>query len=54
MQQDTPPNINNSIVGYKIEMLFSRQDDEGEPFDNWYHGVVVKLVSERSRRLEID
>ena len=35
-------------------MLFSGHDDEGEPFVNSYHGVVVKLLNKKDRRVEID
>ena len=54
MQKDAPTKIDTSLLGYKIEMLFSGIDDEGEPFDNWYHGIVVKLVSEKGRRVKIN
>ena len=32
MQKDAPPNVDESLVGYKIEILFEGHDDEGEPF----------------------
>ena len=35
--------------GIKNEMLFSGMDDEGEPFENWYHVVVVNFVNEKDR-----
>ena len=54
MQKDAAPKVDDSLVGYKIEMLFSGHDDEGEPFVNWYHGVVVKLLNKKGRRVEID
>jgi hypothetical protein len=54
MQRDAPPNVDKTLVGYKIEILFEGHDDEGEPFVNWYHGVVSKLLNKKGRRVEID
>ena len=54
MQKDAPPKVDDSLVGYQIEMLFSGHDDEGEPFVNWYHGVAKKLLNAKGRRVEID
>jgi len=54
MQKDAPPKVDDSLVGYQIEMLFSGHDDEGEPFVNWYHGVVKKLLNAKGRRVQID
>ena len=34
-------------------MLFSGHNDKGEPFVNWYHGVVSKLLNKKGRRVEI-
>ena len=53
MQKDAPPKVDASLVGYEIEMLFSGTDDAGEAFVNWYHGVVKKLLNEKSRRVLI-
>ena len=38
MQKDAPPKVDMSLVGDKIEMLFSGTDDAGEPFVNRYNG----------------
>jgi hypothetical protein len=54
MQKDAPPKVDTSLVGYEIEMLFSGTDDAGEPFINWYHGVVKKLLNEKGRRVLIE
>ena len=44
-QKYAAPKIDQSLVEYELEMLFAGMDDNGEPFDNWYHGVVVKLMN---------
>ena len=54
MQKDAPPKVDISLVGYKIEMLFSGTDYAGEPFVNWYNGVVKKLLNEKGRRVLIE
>ena len=48
------PKIDQSLVGYKIVTIFAGVDDNGQPFDNWYHAVVVMLMNDKNKTLRID
>ena len=52
MQQFNQPQI-NSLVGFKIEMYFNYQDEDGSNLCNWYHGKVVKIVNTKNRVVQV-
>ena len=47
--RDNQPSINNSLVGFKIEMLFECEE-EGLV---WYYGEVKRVVNEKNRVVKI-
>ena len=52
-QKHCEPKINDSLVGYKIEMLFSYTEPDGAKLYNWYNGVVTSVKNERTRCVEV-
>ena len=53
-QQIVPPDCDDSLRGFNIEMAFSYMDDEGDKCWGWYNGVVKKVVNERSHSVLIE
>lgn len=53
MQRTIMPNVDSSLVGFKIEMLFSYTETDGSTFLNWCHGRVTKIVNEKNRTVQI-
>lgn len=52
MQRFNQPQI-DSLVGFKIEMYFNYQDEDGSNLCNWYHGKVVKIVNKKNRVVQV-
>ena len=42
------PEINETLIGYKIEMLFEYADIDGSRLTNWHHGKVSGVKNERT------
>ncbi len=42
------PKVDNTLVGFKIKMLFSDTETDGSSFLNWYHGEVTKTVNKNA------
>ena len=53
-QESHMPDINDALIGYKIEMLFEYPSDDGSQYLDWAHGVVTGIVNEKTRRVEIE
>ncbi len=47
------PNLDSSLIGFKIEMLFSYTETDGSTFLNWYHGRITKIMNEKNRIVQI-
>ncbi len=41
------PEIENSVVGFEIEMLFEYPDGDERQLTSWYHGVVTKIINQK-------
>ena len=48
------PEIKDTLVGYRIEMLFEYPSDDGGHYLDWAHGKVTDVVNEKTRRVEIE
>ena len=48
------PDINNTLIGYKIEMFFEYIDIDGSQLTNWYHGNVTSVKNERTNAVTIE
>ena len=48
------PEINEALIGYKIEMLFEYTDIDGSQSTNWYHGKVIDIKNERTNVVMIE
>ena len=53
-QELIAPEINNTLIGYKIEMLFEYIDIDGSQLTNWYHGKVTGIKNERTNAVIIE
>jgi hypothetical protein len=48
------PEVDENLVGFKIEYCFTYSDDDGTPYDAWCDGVVVeKVINEKNRMVLI-
>ena len=52
-QQLIEPAMDDSFMGFEIEMRFSYPRDEGSLLYNWYHGKVVKVLNVKTQRVKI-
>ena len=53
-QESHMPDIKDSLVCYKIEMLFENPSPDGGQYLDWAHGVVTGIVNEKARKVEIE
>jgi hypothetical protein len=49
IQRHIIPELDESFIGFNIEMLFQYDNDDGTMYLNWCHGVVTSIVSQKSR-----
>ena len=47
-QKRHEPKINDLLVVYKFEMLFSYTEPDGAKLNNWYSGVVTSMKNEKN------
>ena len=47
------PKIDDLIEGFRIEMLFSYTDENGESLTNWYHGTVKKVLNKKTNTVKV-
>ena len=47
------PEVDENLVGFKIEYCFTYSDDDGTPYDAWCDGVVEKVINEKTRMVLI-
>ena len=52
-QKLSQPLIDDSLVGFKIEMLFFYTEPDGDKLYNWYNRVVASVVNERTKCVEV-
>ena len=43
------PDVDEKLVGFKIEYCFTYTDDDGTPYDAWCDGVIEKVLNEKTR-----
>ena len=53
MQQNIMPTVDETFVGFKIEMLFEYDNDDGTRYLDWCNGVVDSIINERTRCVTI-
>mmetsp|Transcript_21421 Transcript_21421/g.44783 ORF Transcript_21421/g.44783 Transcript_21421/m.44783 type:complete len:139 (+) Transcript_21421:57-473(+) len=54
MQESHMPEMNDTLVGYKIEMLFEYQSADGGQYLDWAHGEVTHVMNTNTRRVKIE
>jgi hypothetical protein len=47
------PTLDESMIGFPIEFLFSYDDDDGDPYLSWCDGVVDSIVNVKTRTVVI-
>jgi hypothetical protein len=53
MQQNIMPTIDENFVGFKIEMLFEYENDDGTRYLNWCNGVFDSILNEKTRYVTV-
>ena len=48
MKQLNMPMVDESLIGYEIDMLFEDDDEEGSTVNVWCQGKVVSIVKENT------
>ena len=51
-QANLPPKIND-MKGFKLEMLFSYNGDDGTQCLGWYHGVVEEVLNVKTSKVRV-
>ena len=47
------PVIDDSFEGFRIEMMFLYNDENGESLTNWYHGTVNKVLNKKTNSVKV-
>ncbi len=47
MHHSVMPKVNNTLVGFKFETIFSNTETDETSFLNWCHGEVTKIVNKK-------
>ena len=54
MQFNIMPKVDETLVGFKIEMLFDYPNEiKGGTYIDWAHGVVEEVINSKSNRVLI-
>ncbi len=52
-QRTLIPDIDSTLIGFHIEILFSFTEPDGTSYLDWCHGTVVASTSKSARKVEI-
>lgn len=47
------PVIDDSFEGFRVEMMFLYNDENGESLTNWYHGTVNKVLNKKTKAVKV-
>ncbi len=47
-QQNIKLSVNSALIGFKIEMLFQYDNEDGTTYVNWCNGVIISILNEKS------
>ncbi len=47
------PEIDSTLIGFCIEILFSFTEPDGTSYLDWCYGMVVAIISESARKVRI-
>ena len=52
-QSFNAPVIDETFEGFRIEMMFLYNDENGESLTNWYHGTVEKVLNKDTKAVKV-
>ena len=52
-QQSIMPVVNSELIGFKIEMLFRYNNEDGTTYVNWCNGVIISILNEKSYYVKV-
>ncbi len=52
-QRTLMPEVDSTLIGFHIEILFSFTEPDGTSYLDWCHGLVVAITSELARKVKI-
>ena len=52
-QQNIMPKVNSELIGFKIEMLFQYDNEDGTTYVNWCNGVIISILNEKSYYVKV-
>ena len=47
------PKVNSELIGFKIEMLFQYDNEDGTTYVNWCNGVIISILNEKSYYVKV-
>jgi hypothetical protein len=53
MQRIVMPNIDSTLIEFKIEVLFEYTETDGTIYLDWCHGEVTSVIGEKSKNANI-
>ena len=45
--------VNSELIGFKIDMLFQYNDEDGTTYVNWCNGVIISILNEKSNYVKV-
>jgi hypothetical protein len=53
MQRSVMPDIDSTLIGFRIEMLFEYTETDGATYLDWCHGEVTLVIGDKSKYAKI-
>ena len=47
------PAVSSELIGFKIEMLFQYDNEDGTAYVNWCNGVIISILNEKSNYVKV-
>jgi hypothetical protein len=47
------PAVNSELIGFKTEMIFQFDNEDGRTYGNWYNGVLISILNEKSNHVKV-